>query len=412
MTTDYKVMVIGGGIVGCSVLYALAERGWTNTLLLEKNELTSGSTWHAAGNCTHFGHDAEVTRLYVDTLKVYLRAEQESGQSVGFHKTGSLRLASSKEELEAYKSLVPVYEKLGVPYKVVTPAEISTIHPLLNLDNILGAAHTPDDGHVDPSGATHAMATAARQRGATIQRNSAVDKIEELPAGGWRVHSGDQSFTAEHIVIAASFWAREMLIQLGVDLPLYPLEHQEVITEDSREVADVGFELPTVRDPQIPGNIRQERNGMLIGVYEANPVPWSVDGIPPEFGQELLVPELDRLLTHLERSMARIPILAEAGIKITNNGPICYTPDGLPMLGALPQRKNLWIAAGFTIGIGTGGGSGQYLASCMVDGTPPYLLPSVDPARFAQPRSREAAIAQIVETYAAGYSVPVAKKAE
>ncbi|WP_299592330.1 FAD-binding oxidoreductase [uncultured Tateyamaria sp.] len=410
MAADYQAIVIGGGIVGCSVLYALAERGWTNTLLLEKNELTSGSTWHAAGNCTHFGHDAEMTRLYVETLKVYERAEKESGQSIGFHKTGSLRLATTKEELAAYKKLEPVYERLGVPYRVVTPEEIPEIHPLMSLDNVLGAAHTPEDGYVDPSGATLAMAACARARGAQIKRHSAVGKIEQLPDARWRVHSGDQSYTAEHIVIATSFWAREMVVQLGLDLPLYPLEHHEIITEDSAEVAQVGFELPTVRDPLIPANIRQERNGILLGIYESQPVAWSTNGIPPDFGQELLVPNLDRLMPHFKKAMTRMPVLAEAGIKVANNGPICYTPDGLPMLGTLPTHDNLWIAAGFSAGIGTGGGSGQYLAAHMVDGQAPYNLPGVDPARFAVSQPRAAIIEKILATYAAGYSVPDAEK--
>lgn len=410
MSADYQVIVIGGGIVGCSVLFGLAERGWANTLLLEKNELTSGSTWHAAGNCTHFGHDAEVTRLYVETLKVYQRAEQQSGQSVGFHKTGSLRLATCQAELDAYRSLISMYEKLGIPYYVLTPEEIPAIHPLMDLTNVLGAAHTPDDGHVDPSGATHALAGAARLMGAKIERHSPVGEIEKLAEGGWRVHTKNASHTAEHIVVATSFWARELVKKIGLDLPLYALEHHEIITEDCDRVSSLERELPTIRDPLLPGNIRQEGNGFLIGVYEAEPVAWNVDGIPPEFGQELLEPNFDRLMPHLEKAMERVPVISDLGIKVANNGPICYTPDGLPLLGRLPQHDNLWIAAGFTVGIGTGGGSGQFLAACMVDGKPPYSMTAVDPARFATPIPRDEAVRKILGHYAAGYAIPDAEK--
>ena len=187
MGEDAKVVIIGGGIVGCAVLYGLAKNGWTDTLLLERLELTSGSTWHAAGNVTHFGHYASLTRLYVNSLGAYLEAEAESGQSVGFHRTGSLRLATTRDELEAYRRLEPVYEELGVPYRVVAQDELADLHPLLNVDGLFGAAHTPGDGHVDPSGATHALAKSARARGARIERHRPARSLRPLPAGGWEI---------------------------------------------------------------------------------------------------------------------------------------------------------------------------------------------------------------------------------
>lgn len=407
MQEDAKVVVIGGGIVGCSVLFGLAKRGWTDTLLLEKLELTSGSTWHAAGNVTHFGHDSGLTRLYVNSIRAYLEAEVESGQSVGFHRTGSLRLATSREELAAYRRLEPLYESLGIPYRVVSPQEIAEIHPLLNVDGLYGAAHTPGDGHVDPSGATHALAKSARARGARIKRQCLVEGLRPRPSGGWEIETADGLVRAEQVVLAASFWARELAEDIGLSLPLYPLQHHEVLTGAVPEIEALGFELPTVRDPYGPANTRQEGSGFMCGVYESEPEFWALDGIPPEFGQELLAPDIERLETHLLRVIERIPAFGDAGIKTVNNGPICYAPDGCPLLGPVPGRPGLWLATGFAAGIGTGGGSGQFLADWMVEGAPPYDLPIVDPARFTEAMDRATCLERIRKTYADGYALPL-----
>lgn len=406
MTNTYEAIVIGGGIVGCSVLYGLSQRGITNTLLLEKNELTSGSTWHAAGNCTHFGHDAEITRLYVDTLHTYLRAEEESGQSIGFHKTGSLRLATTQADLTAYERMIPIYEQLGIPYTVISPSEIKTLHPFTNTDGVLGAAHTPNDGHVDPTGATMALAAAAKSRGAKIRTRHPVDRIQKNQDESWTVHTNGETVTGKRVIVATSFWAREMMLDMGIDLPLFAVEHHEAITEAHPDITALDRELPTVRDPYIPGNVRQEGEGLLIGIYEQEPVAWNVDGIPPEFGQELLAPALERLMPNLERCMWRFPITADVGIKIINNGPICYAPDGFPILGPMQGFEGLWMAAGFHVGIGTGGGAGQFLSEWIVTGSPPYHLPSVHPQRFAVPMPAEKAVEGILAHYAAGYATP------
>ncbi|GGF74706.1 NAD(P)/FAD-dependent oxidoreductase [Mameliella alba] len=406
MTTDVRVAIVGGGIVGCSVLYALARRGWTDTVLLERLELTSGSTWHAAGNITHFGHYAEITRLYVDSLKLYQEAEQASGQSIGFHPTGSLRLATSQAELEAYKSLEPLYETLGVPYRVVDADEVGRLHPLVLTEGLFGAAHTPADGHVDASGATHALAKAARNLGAGIRRQSPVTGIRQV-ADGWELDTDNGAVRARHVVLAASFWTRELALQLGLDLPLYAMEHHEVITDDVAELKALGREVPTIRDPAAPANTRQERYSLLCGVYETEPVLWATDGIPPEFGQELLVPNMDRLEEHLLRVMDRIPAFGSSGIRTVNNGPMCFPPDGCPLVGPVRSHEGLWLAAGFPVGIGTGGGSGTYLADWMIDGTPPYALPIIDPARYADPLPASNSFAAMKATYRKGYVMPV-----
>ncbi len=405
MTDHVQAAVIGGGIVGCSVLDALARRGWTEVLLLEKRELTSGSTWHAAGNTTFFGHYASITRLYVDSVAAYLRAEQETGQPVGFHPAGSLRLATSERELAAYRSLKPMYQAMGVPYHVIDPDAVKQVHPLLETGNLLGAAHTPTDGHVDSSGATHALAQAARKRGAEIRRQCPVQAIAR-DGERWRLETPKGDVTADHVVLACSFWARELAAPLGLNLPIYPLQHHEVITDSVPELEALDFEVPTVRDPWAPSNTRQEGHGFLCGVYESEPEFWATDGIPPDFAEELLPPDTERLEPHLLKVMERMPAFGHAGIKTVNNGPIGYAPDGCPLLGPVESHPGLWLATAFPVGIGTGGGSGGFLADWMVDGKAPYDLPIVHPSRFSNDLSRDACLAMIAETYRQGYSMP------
>ena len=406
--TDYsRVVVIGGGIVGCSVLYGLAKLGWADSLLIEKRELTSGSTWHAAGNVTYFGHYPGITRLYVDSIRAYLEAEKISGHSVGFHAAGSLRLATTKEELDAYARLEPMYQQLNIEYRILNNDEIKTVHPLIDVQGLCGAASTPSDGHVDASGATHALARAARSMGARIKRQSPVERINKRADGKWCVSTNDSEVITEHVVLANSFWAREMAQQIGLNLPLYALEHHEIVTDEIAALEALDFEVPTVRDPFAPSNTRQEGNGFLCGVYESEPVPWAVNGIPPDFAEQLLVPDLERLEPHLARVMDCIPAFGEAGIKVINNGPICYTPDGCPLLGPVTSHPGLWLACGFCVGIGTGGGSGEFLANWMVNDRAPYDLPIVAPSRFSNEMPLHECIDMIRDTYAKGYRIPV-----
>ena len=404
MTEHARVVVVGGGIVGCSVLFGLSQLGWSDCVLLERRNLTSGSTWHAAGNVTYFGHYESITRLYVNSIKNYLLAEKQSGQSVGFHGAGSLRLATNPQELASYEKLHQLYEELNIDYQVITPAEISAIHPLLKTEGLYGAAYTPTDGHVDASGATHALAKAASNRGAKIKTNTPVEKIGRLPNGEWLVGSNDYEVVAEHVVIATSFWARELMQQVGLNLPLYALEHHEIITDEIDALKALDFEVPTVRDPYAPSNTRQEGNGFLCGVYESEPRPWSVDGIPADFKEELLVPDTERLEPHLLRVIERIPAFGTAGIKQVNNGPICYTPDGCPLLGPVADLPGLWLASGFCVGIGTGGGSGEYLANWIVNNAAPYDLPIVNPSRFSNDLTKKECVDAMIRTYARGYS--------
>lgn len=405
MKTDVQVAIIGGGIVGVSVLYWLAKQGWTDTLLLERRELTSGSTWHAAGNTTYFGPYPKMTALFAGSIRTYLQAEQESAQSVGFHETGSLRLAATERELELFHAYAPRYADLDIPFHIRTPQEVGELHPFIDTSTIYGAAHTPTDGHVDPTGATNALAQAARQRGASVERYCPVETLNK-DAGKWVLETPNGTVTAKHVVVAASFWARELLAPLGLNLPLYPTQHHEIITEHLPEIAERSTELPAMRDSWVSCNVRQERDGLLIGIYETDPVFWALDGIPPDFKEELLPPDIEPLMPHLERLMERMPLFAKAGIKIANNGPMCLTPDGLPLIGPVPQNEGLWLASGFNVGIGTGGGAAEFLANWMTTGQPPQGLGAVHADRFGTSMDKEKALQSIKTVYARGYQLP------
>lgn len=406
MKTDTQVVVIGGGIVGASVLYWLAKLGWTDTILVERRNLTSGSTWHAAGNTTYFGPYAEMTRLFAGSIRTYQQAEIDSGQSIGFHQTGSLRVATSKRERELFHNFESKYQTLDIPYHVVDNDAIEALHPCINTNGLFGAAHTPTDGHVDPNSTTHALAKAARNLGATIQLQCPVEAITR-ENNHWLVHTEQGQFGAEHVVMAASFWTRELLLPLGLNVPLYATQHHEMITDTVPEIAALDHEVPAYRDSYVSCSMRQEQDGFLLGIYESEPEFWALDGIPKDFKEELLPPDTNRLMPHLEKLMDRVPAFAEAGIKTINNGPMCWTPDGLPMLGPINNEyKGLWLASGFNVGIGTGGGSAEFLAHWMVNGKPHFDLPIVHADRFGNNVSTEDAIESIRACYRQGYRLP------
>ena len=405
MSTDVQVAVIGGGIVGASVLYWLAKSGWTDTLLLERRELTSGSTWHAAGNTTYFGPYPAMTRLFAGSIRTYLQAEQESGQEVGFQQTGSLRLAATERELELFHSYAKLYEMLNLDYDVVSPEKAAALHPLLETSQIFGAAHTPTDGHVDPTGATQALAKSARAMGAVIERYRPVNSINK-EGNDWLLETEKGAVRAKHVVVATSFWAREMLQPLGINVPIYATEHHEIVTEPIAEISARDRRLPAVRDSYCSCNIRQEGQGLLVGVYETHPEFWGLEGIPPDFKEELLPSNIDRLMDHLELLIERLPAFESAGIKVSNNGPLCFTPNGLPLLGPIGDEEGLWLASGFNVGIGTGGGSGEFLAHWMTKGEPPFDLKAVHADRYGNHMTQEEALTAIRSVYARGYQLP------
>lgn len=346
-----------------------------------------------------------MTALFAGSIRTYLQAEQETGQSVGFHQTGSLRLAVTERELELFHAYAPRYVSLGIPFHIRSPDEVGELHPFIDTSAIYGAAHTPTDGHVDPTGATYALAQAARHLGASIERHCPVGAICKAP-GKWIIETADCAVTAEHVVVATSFWAREMLAPLGLNLPLYPTQQHEIITDGLPEVAALDTELPSMRDSWVSCNVRQERDGLLIGIYEKEPEFWTLDGIPSDFKEELLPPNLDPLMPHLERLMERMPFFAKAGIKVANNGPMCLTPDGLPLIGPVPAFEGLWLASGFNVGIGTGGGSAEILAKWMTTHKSPQGLKAIHADRFGDNMDKQAALSSIRDVYARGYQLP------
>lgn len=405
MKSNVQVAVIGGGIVGASVLYWLSRLGWTDTVLLERRELTSGSTWHAAGNTTYFGPYAEMTRLFAGSIRTYLQAEQDSGQAVGFHQTGSLRLATTQRERELFHHFEATYKELGIPYEVVDNEQVAELHPCVNTDGLFGAARTPTDGHVDPVGATNAVAKAARGNGAEIIRHNPVHSLQSQN-DGWILHTDQGDIYAQHVVLSASFWTRDLLLPLGINVPLYATEHHEFITGSVDQLETLDHEVPAIRDSYVSCSVRQEAKGFLFGIYETDPVFWSLEGIPKDFKEELLPPNTDRLTPHLEKLMERMPPIADAGIKTINNGPMCWTPDGLPLLGPLKAHPGLWMATGFNVGIGTGGGSAEFLAHWMVNGEPLFDLRSVYADRFGNDMTQSDAIESIKSCYRRGYTLP------
>jgi len=405
MKSDVQVAVIGGGIVGAAVLYWLAKKGWTDTVLVERRELTSGSTWHSSGHVAYFGPEADFSQLYASSIQTYVQAEQESGHSISFHQTGSLRIASNEKELELFHSYKPDFDKRGIPYNVCTPDEVSTLNPLLETSGIFGAAYTPTDGYLDPSGATQALAAAARGLGASVERFCPVLSLQR-DTSGWLVETEKGIISAKHVVVAASFWTRELLAKLGIGVPVYAIKHQCVLSDSLPGLVELDHEIPILRDSYISGSVRQEGKGILAGFYEDTPEFWALDGIPKDFHEDLFEPDLDRIMPNLERLMERYPSFREVGIKNVINGPMCLTPDNLPLIGPVQDHEGLWLATGFHVGIATGGGSAEFLAHWMTSGAPPFDLKAVHADRFPNDMPTDLVLERMRQYYRKFYQLP------
>ena len=400
-----RVVVIGGGILGCSLLYHLARLGWSDAVLLEQGELTQGSTWHAAGNTPHFSTSLALSRLHLYGVELYQRLEAETGQPVGFHKTGSLRLASTADRMDEWRHHHGKARYLGLPYELIGPNEIKALHPLISLDGVLGAVWNPEDGHIDPSSVTQALAKGARDRGARVLRHTRVNGLGQEPSGAWRVETARGAVRAEHVVNAAGTWARQLGQMTGLDLPIVPMEHQYLVTDAIPEVEALRTELPILRDVDISFYLRQERGGLLLGPYERPAKAWSVDGVPADFAMELLPPDLDRLQAIIEGAIARVPALGRAGIKRVVNGPITYTPDGNPLLGPARGLRNYYLACGFSFGITQAGGAGKLLAEWIVEGEPSLELWEIDPRRYGSHANLRYAVQRAVDSYEDEYAI-------
>jgi len=401
-----KVVIIGGGVAGCSLLYHLSKLGLSDAILVEKNELTSGSTWHAAGLCTQFNASFNMMKLLQYSVELYQTLETETGQAVDFHRCGSLRLASSEDRLDEFRHRKGIADTLGVPFEIVSPERASELFPLLDLDGILGAAYIPSDGHLDPTGVTQAFAKGARSRGAEIVRHAVVTGIERS-GGAWLVQTSKGDIRAEIVVNAAGQWARSLGQLVGIDLPIVPLEHHFLITEAVDAVREMDFELPVLRDSDASFYVRRELDSLLVGPFEPHTKPWGLDGIPDDFHSRLLEPSLDRLEGVLEAAAKRVPLFADAGIKTIVNGPDGYTPDGRCLMGPVPGLPNFHVLAGFSIfGIVFGGGAGKYAAEWIVDGQPSDNMWEVDVRRFGDyARSTHYVAERAVDVYGHEYAI-------
>jgi dimethylglycine dehydrogenase len=405
MTETARVVVIGGGIMGASLLYHLARAGWTDACLLERGELAAGSTWHAAGNTPHFNTSLNLSRIHLASTELYQRLEAETGQAVGFHRPGSLRLASVPDRMDEYRRHRGKARTIGLPFEVIGPDQIRRLHPLVDTRGVLGAAWNPEDGHVDPTSVTQALAKGARDRGARVHRHTRVTGVARQSGGEWRVTTDRGDFVAEIVVNAAGTWAREIGRLSGLDLPIVPMEHQYLVTETIPEVAALERELPLLREVDVSYYLRQEAQGLLLGPYERGARPFGVGGIPPGFGAGLLPPDPERLRTIVEAAMIRVPALARAGIQRIVNGPITYTPDGNPLLGPAFGVPGYWLACGLSFGITQAGGAGRYLAEWIVEGQPSIDLWEVDPRRYGSYATERYAIARCIDIYEDEYAI-------
>ena len=410
MTTETWAVIVGGGIMGVSLAWHLTARGRCDVVLVEKGELTAGSTWHAAGLCTHFAHNPTVMEMRATSVRLYRDVlPAETGESAGFHPCGALRVTRSAERMAEFRHVQGLGEFVGHEFRILTPEELARVHPLARTGGLLGAIHEPNDGHVDPTLATNALAAGARSRGAEIRRHQPVQAIERDASGAWVVHTGRGAIRTRHVVNAAGTWCREVGAMMGVDLPVVPMLHQYLVTAGVPEVAARTAagepELPMIRDPEESWYVRQERDGFIVGPYEADARPWGVDGIPPEFGMELLAPDLDRVEPIVAMAMERVPALAQAGIRTIVHGPITFTPDANPLVGPAFGLDDAWLLTGSSMGVMEGGGAGRFLADWMIDGAPPMDALAVDPRRFGGYADRDYRVAKATECFGLQFGV-------
>ena len=409
MKSHVQVAVIGGGVVGASVLYHLTKKGWKDVVLIERSELTSGSTWHAAGGFHTLNGDPNMAKLQSYTIDLYKEIEEISGQSCSFHLTGGMFLACTPERMEALKIMQSKERLLGIETELLDPKEAHRRLPIMDPDQFLGALYTPLHGHLDPSGTTHAYAKAARINGAEVYLRNPVTALSQRQDGTWDVVTKEGTIHADHVVNAGGLWAREVGRMAGLELPVLAMEHMYLLTEDMPEVAEInqatGAEVLHVIDPDGEIYMRQERGGMLMGTYERAGVPWSPKTTPWDFGHELLAPDLDRIAPSLEVGFAHFPAFQRAGIKQIINGPFTFAPDGNPLIGPVRGLKNYWCACGVMAGFSQGGGVGLALANWMVDGDPGFDVWGMDIARFGDWTTMAYTNAKVRENYSRRFKI-------
>ena len=383
MNSQYRVVVIGGGVVGASVLYHLAKFGWTDVALIERSVLTAGSSWHAAGGVHALNADPNMAALQAYTIDLLSEIEKESGQDIGLHMTGGVTIASTPDRWEWLQVAYRVFQTIGIEgCHLMTPEEVKRACPIMDTKGVIGGLWADREGYLDTTGTVHAYAGAARKRGATVIEHNRVLELNQRPDSSWNVVTEKGTIQAEHVVNAGGLWAKQVGRMVGLDLPVSPLAHHYLITESVPEVAALNFEIPMTVDLEGFTYIRQDQQGILVGIYETNYQHWNVDGAPWDYGFELIQEDTDRIADELVMAFERYPVLQEVGVKRWVNGAFTFSPDGNPLVGPVPGKRNYWLACGVMAGFLQGGGVGKSLAEWMIHGEPEADAWPMDIARY------------------------------
>ena len=383
MKSHYRVVIVGGGVVGASVLYHLAKHGWTDVALVERSVLTAGSSWHAAGGVHALNADPNMAALQAYTIDLLSEIEKESGQNIGLHMTGGITVASAPARWEWLQSAYRIFQTIGIEdCHLMTPEEIREKCPIMDVTGVIGGLWADREGYVDTTGTVHAYAGAARKRGAEVIEHNKVEALNQRADGTWDVVTEKGVIHAEHVVNAGGLWAKQVGRMVGLDLPLSPLQHHYFVTESIPEVAAMDFEVPMTVDLEGFTYIRQDQQGVLVGIYEVDHKHWNIDGAPWDYGFDLIPEEIDRIAGELEMAWRRYPVLERVGVKRWVNGAFTFSPDGNPLVGPVPGMRNYWLACGVMAGFLQGGGVGKSLAEWMIDGEAEADVWPMDIARY------------------------------
>ncbi|MGJ8616527.1 MAG: GcvT family protein [Sulfitobacter sp.] len=400
MRDQARVVVIGGGIAGCSALYHLTQEGWTDVMLIERDELTSGTTWHSAAQVTNFGMTQTMVGLKTHSINLYKELRDDPEYPVGYnYGDGGIRLANTEAQMDGYRQFTSMAAGMDVEFEVIDAAECARRHPLISTDNLLGGLWDPTDGHIDPAQLCQALARRARLAGAEVNRHTPVTGLTQHADSTWTVHTEKGNVKCEIVVNAGGYRCNEIGAMMGVQHPVASMEHQYFLTEDIPAIAEAGHRIPLLRCPISDYYSRQEKNGLLLGFYEQDCRTWGLDGIDPHFSNALCPDDLDRVTDVLEGAFARMPALMETGIREVVNGPITYTIDGAPLVGRIPGKRNAFCIIGLRAGLGEGGGHGWLLAQQIVHGEAQYDTWVIDPRRFTGHATVELTALKAIEDY-------------
>ena len=405
MSEQARVVIIGGGAVGCSCLYHLAKAGWTDCLLIEQDELTSGSTWHAAGNCPTFAGSWNIIKYQRYSADLYKVLAETVDYPINYHATGSIRLAHNDHRMDEFRHVTAMAEAQGIDYELLTPEGAKDRYPFMELDDLKGVLWDPNDGDVDPSQLTQAFAKGARDLGAKIKRFTKVTGLKALPSGGWLVKTDKGDIQAEIVVNAAGYRAGEVMAMLGHHLPIVTMSHQYLITEPIPDLEAREGKLPLLRDPDISYYLREERDGLILGPYEWKATPMWTEGLPDDFANQLWDDDLDRIEWYIEKAIERVPLLGSVGVQRVINGPIPYSPEGLPYIGPAHGLKNFFQCCCFSFGIAQAGGAGKTLSEWVTEGEPEWDLWALDPRRYTDYATKTYVTAKAIELYQNEYAI-------